>query len=115
MKNFVTKISSKGKSLYLSAMMMLMCSSFVTTFCNNGSYNVNQGATVEGVLGGVIGIVMKIAFWVGAVLGVSGVFQLILAYKDDNADGQSRAVRLVVVALLLIGLPTFIKMTGLIS
>ena len=112
MRNFLQKISSKGKLLYATGMTALMCNPMVLTFC---ATNVNEGATPENVLGGVLDIVFKIAFWVGAVLGVSGVFQLVLAYKDDNADGQSRAVRLVVVALLLIGLRALVELTGLIS
>lgn len=63
---------------------------------------------------GVINIIFEVAKYVGIVLAVSGIFQLILAYKDDNADGQSRAVRLVVVALVLLGLKTLVKLTGLI-
>ena len=104
------RLKNKAHLLALALMTAFVLSP-AGTFC----VQVNQGATVDGVLGGVMEIVFKIAFWVGAVLGVSGIFMLILAYKDDNADGQSRAVRLVVVALLLIGLQQLVRLTGLIS
>lgn len=70
--------------------------------------------STDQVMKGVINIIFEVAKYVGIVLAVSGIFQLILAYKDDNADGQSRAVRLVVVALVLLGLKTLVKLTGLI-
>ena len=70
--------------------------------------------TTDQVMTGVINIIFEVAKYVGIVLAVSGIFQLILAYKDDNADGQSRAVRLVVVALVLLGLKTLVQLTGLI-
>ena len=104
------KLKSKAHLLAVTLMTAMVLSP-ASTHC----IQVNQNATVDGVLGGVMEIVFKIAFWVGAVLGVSGIFMLILAYKDDNADGQSRAVRLVVVALLLIGLQQLVRLTGLIS
>lgn len=96
-------------------LVLTLMTAFVLSPASTYCVQINQSATVDGVLGGVMEIVFKIAFWVGAVLGVSGIFMLILAYKDDNADGQSRAVRLVVVALLLIGLQQLVRLTGLIT
>ena len=102
MMNHISKYVSKKNLLILSS-VLLLCP--VMTLCV---------PTTEQVMNGVINIIFEVAKYVGIVLAVSGIFQLILAYKDDNADGQSRAVRLVVVALVLLGLKTLVQLTGLI-
>ncbi|MGN0671728.1 MAG: hypothetical protein ACI4KE_03770 [Anaerovoracaceae bacterium] len=100
-------ITDKKKNIRRTAMAVIctLVLAPVLTFCV---------PSTDQVMKGVINIIFEVAKYVGIVLAVSGIFQLILAYKDDNADGQSRAVRLVVVALVLLGLKTLVKMTGLI-
>jgi len=105
MHNAIEKVRTKGKKLWLSASLFAMTLAMTTTFC---------APSTDQVMNGVIEIIFEVAKYVGIVLAVSGIFQLILAYKDDNADGQSRAVRLVVVALVLLGLKTLVELTGLI-
>ena len=100
----ISKRLSKNRAMICTLMFMLMMLP-MATFCTD--------ANVSKVLSGVVNIIFTVARYVGIVLGISGIFQLILAYKDDNADGQSRAVRLVVVALVLIGLKTLVNVTGL--
>ena len=114
MKAIAVKMSNCAKVIYAAILAAIMPVFYVgTNYCSRVSVNTN--ATTENVLGGVIGVIIEIAKYVGIVLAISGVFMLILAYKDDNADGQSRAVRLVVVAVALLGLRTLLKVTGLIS
>lgn len=98
----ISKYFTKRNLIILSCAMLLFP---VMTMCV---------PTTDQVMKGVINIIFEVAKYVGIVLAVSGIFQLILAYKDDNADGQSRAVRLVVVALVLLGLKTLVQLTGLI-
>lgn len=109
MAKIISKISAKVNlkkmaGTFMCAAMMIP----MTTFCTLNT------PTAQGVMTGVLNIIFEIAKYVGVVLAVSGIFSLILAYKDDNADGQSRAVRLVVVALVLLGLKPLVAMTGLI-
>ena len=49
------------------------------------------------------------------ILVIGGIFQLILAYKDDNADAQSKSIRHIVVGASLMGLRIFLVMAGIIS
>lgn len=76
---------------------------------------IKKGATMENLFGGMADIIIQIAFYVGALLGIGGVFSLILAYKDDNSEGQSRAIRLLVIAGVLMGLEMFLRTVGIIS
>lgn len=100
-RNFCALISS----LYCSALML------TPTLCGKINTNLNM----DNLFSSMAGIVIKIAFYVGALLTVGGIFSLIVAYKDDNADGQTRAVRLIVVGVVLVGFETMLKTAGILS
>ena len=76
--------------------------------------HVNANVDLDTLIGGIVDIIIKMASYVGMVLVIGGIFQLILAYKDDNADSQSRAIRNIVVGASLMGLRIFLVMAGII-
>lgn len=76
---------------------------------------INPNATTENVIGGILDVIFKIAFYIGIVLAVIGVVQFILAFKDDNAEQQARGVRLAIIGTALIGIKVLIGLTGLIQ
>ena len=75
----------------------------------------NTNLDLNSLFGGVVDIIIQIAMYVGIALAVGGVFSLVLAYKDENAEGQSRAVRIIVVGGALIGLRVLLQTAGLIN
>lgn len=76
---------------------------------------INTNLDLDSLFGGIVDIIIKIAMYVGIALAVGGVFSLVLAYKDENAEGQSRAVRIIVVGGALIGLRVLLQTAGLIN
>ncbi len=62
----------------------------------------------------IIGIVLTLARYIGIVLIVTGVFQLVMAYKDDNADAKTRGVQLAIVGVILVGLKAILTAAGLV-
>ena len=76
---------------------------------------INTNLDLNSLFGGVVDIIIQIAMYVGIALAVGGVFSLVLAYKDENAEGQSRAVRIIVVGGALIGLRVMLQTAGLIN
>lgn len=70
---------------------------------------INPNLDLDTLFGGVVDMIIKIAFYVGAVLAVGGIFSLLLAYKDENADAQAKAVRIIVIGGVLVGLQVFLK------
>lgn len=76
---------------------------------------INTNLDLNSLFGGVVDIIIQIAMYVGIALAVGGVFSLVLAYKDENAEGQSRAVRVIVVGGALIGLRVLLQTAGLIN
>ncbi len=79
------------------------------------SSHINTNVDIDNLFGGIVDIINKIAFYVGAILVVGGIFSLILAYKDENADQQARSIRNIVVGVSLMTLPVFLQMAGIIS
>ena len=53
---------------------------------------------------GILGIVFDIATIVGIILLVWSIFQLVMAFKNEDADSKSRAIIVIVVSVTLIGL-----------
>ena len=81
----------------------------------DSSTTINTNLDLDSLFGGIVDIIIKIAMYVGIALAVGGVFSLVLAYKDENAEGQSRAVRIIVVGGALIGLRVLLQTAGLIN
>lgn len=76
---------------------------------------INQNADTASVVGGILDVVFKVAMYMGFIIAGAGVFTFIMAFKDDNAESQSRGARLAVVGAILIGLKAVVQLTGLIS
>ncbi len=76
---------------------------------------INTGLDLDRLFGGIVSIIIKIALYAGIALAVGGVFSLVLAYKDDNADAQAKAVRVIVVGGALVGLRALLGLAGIIS
>lgn len=78
------------------------------------STTINTNLDLDSLFGGIVDIIIK-SPCTSHALAVGGVFSLVLAYKDENAEGQSRAVRIIVVGGALIGLRVLLQTAGLIN
>lgn len=76
---------------------------------------IQSNLDMDTLFGGIVDIVIRLALYVGLVLAAGGVFSLLLAYKDENADAQAKAIRVIVIGGVLIGFRTVLQMAGLIS
>ena len=68
----------------------------------------DYGDTIKDVMNSMVEVVETIFKAVGAILGVYSVGQLILAFKNEDADSKSRASTMLVVAIALIAMPGII-------
>ena len=89
----------------MAAMLSVYCPA-VGTLC---------AADTMSIVTKMIDIICEVARYTGILMAVGGIFMLVLAYKDDNADQQARAIRLIVVAGVMIGLKAMITGFGLLS
>lgn len=65
--------------------------------------------SMESIFDKLVSIIFDIAFYVGAIIVVIGIFNFVLAMKDENADGQSRGIKFCVVGIALVALETLVK------
>jgi len=93
--------------LGLFTTMMVMQPTLCISFKSNLS--------MDSLMNGMGGLVIQIARYIGMFIILSGVLQLLLAYKDDNAEGQTRAIRLCVIGIALVGFEPLLRTVGIIS
>lgn len=97
MKPRLNKLGNAAYRSKMTAYCALCAAIMVTTpaFCAGP-------ATFDGVVTALVGFIYDLARVVGIVLAINGAFNWLLANKDENADGQSRGIKLVVVGLALV-------------
>ena len=61
------------------------------------------------VLKSMIEIIEKVFKYVGVILAVYSIGQLVMAFKNEDADSKSRATTMLVVACVLIGIEKFVS------
>jgi Na+/melibiose symporter-like transporter len=98
----------------LMTFAIMVCSFAVTVFADD-AVKIKTNITTEGLVGGIVGFVIKAAFYIGIVVLATGIFMFVFAYKDDNAESQSRGARFAVVGALLVGLRVLLQLVGIIE
>lgn len=91
----------KNCTLILTALMMVM------TLGSTGILYCEPDAAAT-VIQEMINIICKVFRYVGVVLAVYSVGQLVMAFKNEDADSKSRATTMLVVACVLIGIKSFV-------
>lgn len=70
-------------------------------------------ASAQNLVQNLLGYVFAIFKYIGWLLLAWGVGQLVLAFKNEDADSKSRAMMLLVVAIILTSLGTIFNGLGL--
>lgn len=117
-KNKVCTLSTKTKLGLTSA--MLAVSSALTTVPGFASEDtsvvqITEDTDPNKLMGGIIDQLCNVALYVGIGLVGFGLFQLFMAFKDEDAGSKSRAMMLVGVGIVLIGLKSALDVMGVIS
>lgn len=114
MKNLVKKIKNKAVTAMaaLTAALMTIVPAYAT---NNVTIGDLTNLSVDQLLGKIAGIILVIAQGIGVVLLISGVFQLVMAYKDDNADAKTRGIQLAIVGVVLITFKALLTGVGILA
>lgn len=74
----------------------------ITDLENNLGLDKNSGSNTNNMLGNIISIIAMIARVVGVLLGVYGLYKLIVAFKDQDANGITQGIVLLAVGIILI-------------
>ena len=91
---------TKVASVAATTAVMVGMSQVMPVFCALNP----DGIDIETIIGSILGIILTIAMYVGVVLLTYADFQLVMSFKNDDAEGKSRATQLLVVSAVLIGL-----------
>lgn len=58
--------------------------------------------SADALVGKILAFIVKIFFYIGCILLLWSIGQLVLAFKNDDADSKSKAAMLMVVSIILI-------------
>lgn len=111
--NVLSRVYSKIEK-WTAGVFAALCTSFAAV-TPASAVKINDNLKTEDMVGGIVGFIIEVAKWMGLVVVAAGIFMFIFAYKDDNAEAQSRAARFAVVGALLLGLEGILKLTGLVE
>lgn len=107
MREKILAIPAKIKAGYIALSTGLMCMGAGITPVYAGEVDP------DAMVGNLVGIVCSIFRYIGILLLVWGVGQLVLAFKNEDADSKSRAMMLIVASIILIALKSLIEALGL--
>lgn len=71
------------------------------------------GGTASNVVKNLLGYIFGIFFWIGVLLLAWGVGQLVLAFKNEDGDSKSRAIMLILAAIVLMAVDTIFTNLGI--
>lgn len=67
----------------------------------------------DNMMTNIIGQLLNIVRYVGILLLVWGVIQLVMAFKNEDGDSKSRAAMMVGISIVLIGMKSFLNALGM--
>lgn len=111
MGNIVNKIKLNARAAKIAAgstaTALLIGTSFAFAAPSASASSASAGgATAKGLVQNLLSYVFAIFRYIGWLLLAWGVGQLVLAFKNEDADSKSRAMMLIVVAVILTALTT---------
>lgn len=105
---FTNKVNEYKTKIYLAVATASV--SAVPAFANG-----NGEDTMKDITSKMLDVIYMMAKYIGILLATWGVVQLILAFKNEDADSKSRAMMLIVCAIALIAAKGIISSLGLLD
>lgn len=68
-----------------------------------------DGPQARTMINSIVATIAQIGQYVGAALLAQGIFQLVMAFKDDNPDSKSKAIMFIMSAILLFGMKSILQ------
>ena len=112
-KNTILNLSTKAK-IGLTTAMIGISTAMTTVPVNASKVNVDAVKDPAKLMGGVIDQLCTVAMYVGIGLVGFGLFQLFMAFKDEDSGSKSRAMLLCGCGIVLCGLKAALGAIGII-
>lgn len=109
-----SKMSKKERIITLAALLAIVTLTMLLVVSPAFAAN-NYVSTIRTIMNNMVTIVGVIFQAVGAILSIYAVGQLILAFKNEDANSKSSASTLLVVGIVLIAVPGIINTLGLVN
>lgn len=114
MGNIVNKIKLNARTLKIVAGSTASAALVGTSFAfAKGGSAAATGTSAKTLVTNMLGYVFAIFKYIGWLLLAWGIGQLVLAFKNEDADSKSRAMMLIVVAIILTVIGTIFNGLGL--
>lgn len=106
-KSFATRAKEFAQKLGLavSSCALVLANSQIATYADGGR---NGSSDIKAIVNACIEIVVDIFPFVGAFFVVSGVFKLVLAYRNDQPEAQAGAAKDIVIGAVCIAFKLFV-------
>lgn len=105
MKKVLNKMKATSTNLINRAKVMFTTATLATATLNTNV--VNAAGDPKEVVTAAIDTVVKFFPYVGAFFVVSGIFKLIMAYRNDQPEAQAGAAKDIVVGAVFIAFDVF--------
>lgn len=106
-----SKISKMGRGKHLMVTMAMLTVMSLASM----AFGDEAADLIKSIMEEMINIVGLIFQAVGVILSVYSVGQLVMAFKNEDADSKSRASTMLVVGICLIAIPALVKNLGLVN
>ena len=109
-KEATSKVSSgfKKASLMGSAALCTVEASVMNTFADTTASPEEADATMDSTMQSILGFIYKIFRYVGILLLVWAIIQIVMAFKNDDADSKQKGMVLAVISVMLIFIGTLV-------
>lgn len=114
-KNKIKNVYENIKTKLYGAAITVISAITTAVPASAARVNINENTDIGVLIGSIVEFICKIAFYIGIVVLIIGIFMLVMAYKDDNSEQQTRGVRVAVVGAALVGFRMLLQVAGLIS
>lgn len=108
MKNtLTTKKHETLRRVMAISLVFVFAMAFMSMFNITPTVFADTEDTLNGVLTEILKIVKMAATYIGIVIAVWGVFQIVLAFRREDSEGISKQITTVVVGAVLAGFGIF--------
>ncbi len=76
------------------------------------SVTVNDNATMDSVMGNVIGFLLTMTRWVGVALLIYGVYEIVMSFMQNQPEAKTKGIIMAFAGVVLIALKSALSLMG---
>ena len=109
-KQCTSKVSARFKKITTCMATGAMTLNIgMTKVFADGDGDLGKNATMDGLMSAILNIIFQIFRYVGILLLVWSIAQIVMAFKNDDADSKQKGMMIAVISVVLITLSFVLK------